>query len=358
MNTPADIIAREVEKNGVLPFARFMELALYCPLYGYYEKEGDRIGRRGDFITSASIGSLFGELLAFQFAGWIEAGGGHEIVESGAHDGRLAADILGWLRLRRPTLLERIAYHIVEPSAARRARQENLLREFGDAVRWHSNLESLPAAGMDGVVFGNELLDAMPVRRFGWDASAGQWFEWGVAIEQGRFAWRRCPGSAADPPDLPADVLECLPDGYIWETSPAAERWWSAAAAKLRRGRLLAVDYGFTLEERLAPERREGTLRAYRAHRVSADVLADPGEQDLTAHVDFTAIRRAGETAGLRTDAWSGQDAFLVRIAERAWSDPERFGPWDSARTRQFQSLTHPDHLGRAFRVLIQSRGI
>ena len=129
-----------------------------------------------------------------------------------------------------------------------------------------------------------------------------------------------------------------------------------AAANLLGHGKILAIDYGLLAEEFFVPERRNGTLRAYYRHHGCSDLLARPGEQDLTAHVNFSELSIAGENAGLKTDALVSQARFLTEIAGRTWAKPESFGDWDSNRRRQFQTLTHPEHLGRPFRVLIQSR--
>jgi SAM-dependent MidA family methyltransferase len=159
--------------------------------------------------------------------------------------------------------------------------------------------------------------------------------------------------------------LEVLPDNYTIETSPAAENWWRETAGVLARGKLLAIDYGFTADEMFSPARTGGTLRAYFQHHVTDDLLANPGDQDLTAHVNFSAIRKAGEDAGLTTEFLGSQAKFLTRILEKAAKD-ETFGElvaskrgedgWSAKQTRQFQTLTHPEHLGRAFNVLVQSR--
>jgi SAM-dependent MidA family methyltransferase len=145
-----------------------------------------------------------------------------------------------------------------------------------------------------------------------------------------------------------------LPDGYTIEISPAAEDWWRAAANILARGKLLTIDYGFTVDELFSPGRIRGTLRAYFRHHVTDDILANVGEQDLTAHINFSAIQKAGEAAGLKTDSFSTQTKFLTQILEKT-TQAKSF-EWNARRTRQFQTLAHPEHLGRAFRVLIQSR--
>jgi SAM-dependent MidA family methyltransferase len=153
-----------------------------------------------------------------------------------------------------------------------------------------------------------------------------------------------------------SDLPDVLPDGFTVEISPAAEQWWREATSVLECGRLVTFDYGLTADELFAPERKEGTTRAYSHHRSGGDVLAHPGERDITAHVNFTAIQSAGESAGLRTDAFLTQGQFLTGIASRVWRDGASFGEWTPERTRQFQTLTHPEHLGRSFRVLVQSR--
>ena len=383
MSKLLEIIRYEVAQRGVLPFARFMELALYCPKHGYYETKKDNPGRRGDFYTSVGVGEVFGQLLACQFAEWLEplrsTEGGVRIVEAGAHDGKLAGDILAWLRLKRPELCGPLEYWILEPSAARQEWQRETLREFAPQVRWFAGLHSLPDGlvcrpssvarrpSVRGVIFSNELLDAMPVQRFGWDASKRNWFEWGVAVEGDKFVWTRCPDSLAprsgeragargfDPSsilDLPSPLLSVLPDGYTLEACPAAETWWREAAGALEGGKLMTIDYGLTAEEWFSPTRSRGTLRAYLRHHAGDDVLANAGKQDLTAHVNFSVIQSAGESAGLKTDGLRTQAQFLVEILAKAGTS---LGEWTPARARQLQTLTHPEHLGRAFRVLVQS---
>lgn len=389
-----------------------MECALYCPVYGLYEKEEDTIGRRGDYYTSVSVGPLFGELLALQFAEWLEklpapAGAPLQIVEAGAHRGDLARDILSWLRAHRPGLARTVEYCIVEPSSHRQEWQRHALRDFISRARWVTSFRELGQTGAGpsgarnrrmtrGVIFSNELLDALPVHRLGWDANRMAWFEWGVTFLNDCFCWTRLtdeqsevsfPNLGAPASRLPlafpqTDELEggtaplpgerleaalfrdfgatlgnlALPDGFILDFCPAAGRWWAEAARVLECGKLLAIDYGLTADELFSPERSGGTLRAYSRHHVNSDVLANPGKQDLTAHVNFSELREVGESAGLQTEAWLTQEQFLTRIAAPIFRGEISFGEWTPERTRQFQTLTHPNHLGRSFRVLVQSR--
>ena len=441
-------IAGEIQKRGSISFARFMEIALYCPVYGYYEKERDTIGRHGDYYTSPAVGPLFGELLGSKFADWFEEspqstvhspqstvaeqvesigvhsseskppfGGmpsvgaatseaengpecpGHEglleltapeegrpprnyhfqIIEAGAHRGQLARDMLNWMRTRRPKVFESLEYCIVEPSPRRCEWQQSTLKEFAPQIRWVGNVAELGPKTEPGsetetsitpfrVLFCNELLDAMPVHRLGWDAKEKRWFEWGITSQNGRFGWtrmgltdqqsgfRRAKTVTVQPPAVPAELLEVFPDGFTTEICPVAVDWWRQAAEILPSGKLVAIDYGLTTEELFIPERQQGTLRVYREHQLSSDILQNPGEQDLTAHVNFSAIREAGEAAGLNTEALVTQEQFLGAIAAAIWKGQTDFGEWMANHTRQFRTLTHPELMGRAFKVLIQSR--
>jgi SAM-dependent MidA family methyltransferase len=368
-----EIIAGEIEAAGAISFARFMELALYCPIYGYYEAEKDTVGRRGDYFTSVSVGPLFGGFLAFQFTQWltnplIGKPGPLRIVEAGAHSGDLARDILTWVREQRPELWDRLHYHILEPSSRRQEWQRAQLAGFGNQVIWNENFSALgrdpqggPESGFGGVIFSNEFLDALPVHRLGWDAKMARWFEWGVTMNGTDFGWAR----TALAPDLSlrplgwafeSELLALLPDGFTLEVSPAAEQWWRDAASLLTWGKLVTLDYGLSGDELLKPERSGGTLRAYRRQRICADVLANPGHQDITAHVNFSAIRAAGESVGLETRQFISQGRFLTEIATQTWKEGAAFGEWSARRTRQFQTLTHPEHLGARFQVLVQGR--
>ena len=375
-------IAEEIASRGVIPFARFMELALYHPEEGYYEREAATVGRRGDYYTSVSVGSLFGELLASQFADWVAGESSTvRLVEAGAHRGELARDILAWMRQWRPEVFEQVEYWLVEPSSRRRAWQAETLSGLAEKTHWVDAVAHVAggafSGGVRGIIFSNELLDAFPVHRLAWDARLGRWFTLGVTCRDGRFEWLRmaevespaalappgeglAPASGGAPsfaslvPQPPAELAAVLPDGFIYDWCPAATAWWREAATVLTSGRLLTFDYGLTVDELVAPERPNGTLRAYSGHQISGDLLANPGAQDLTAHVDFSALQAAGEAAGLETETFETQGRFLTRIAARVWQGGLPFEAWTPKHNRQFLTLTHPEHLGSRFRVLVQ----
>jgi len=357
----AAIIRREIAAAGAISFARFMELALYHPEFGYYERGSAQVGQAGDFYTSVIVGPLFGELLASEFARRLESlGGDCELVEGGAHDGQLARDILSHLAEFHEEIFRRTRYVILEPSRTRADWQAEKLQAFRGKVRWARDWSE--AGKFRGICFSNELLDAMPTHVFRWDAAALNWAEWGVASCENDFHWTRLPPNCENGaarallPVLPAELQKVLPEQFTLEVSPQATAWWQQAARQLSEGWLLTADYGGTQEELLDPRRASGTLRAYRAHHYAQDPLASPGFQDLTAHVNFSATIQAGQAYGLALESLNSQSQFLKSILDHAHADPASFPSWTPARRRQLMTLLHPEHLGRAFRFLAMSR--
>ena len=331
-----------------MTFARFMELALYST-GGYYEQQR-KIGKAGDFYTSVSVGPFFGELLARQFAIWLDEIDAIELIEIGAHDASLARDILRWFAQNKTEVVRNFIYTIVEPSAQRKAWQQQTLERYRANVRWIDKL----SPGVQGAIFSNELLDAMPVHRLRWDAKMRTWMEWLVGCEGERLAsviGELSPQAATCAPAVARELAEVLPDGFTTEVSPTAIRWWTEAARALQRGYLVGIDYGLAEEEFFRLDRMDGTARSYAKHRVSEDLLANPGEQDITAHVNWTAIQRAGEETGLHTDTFCSQEQFIMNIVRLAADEN-----WNAEQIKQLKTLTHPNFLGRAFRVLVQTR--
>ena len=345
-----------------------MELALYHPEFGYYEARHLPIGKAGDFFTSVSVGTLFGALLARQFCDWLNplAASRIRIIESGAHDGRLAVDILTYLSDYKAFANKQVEYCILEPSPQRRACQQETMSSSGHEARWFENWNQFEPHGVDGLIFSNELLDAFPARRIRWDASEMAWFEWGVAKVDEKFTWAKMTHSRnaatamideenrACGFEVPGELLAVLPDGFTVDLCPGARQWWNQAAHALRHGYLMTIDYGLEAEQFFEPQRAHGTLRGYRNHQIQPDVLANPGGQDITAMVNFTAIRRAGEAAGLEAVAYQSQSRFLTSILANHTREFEREFSKNPALAGQFKTLVHPDHLGRAFQVCVQ----
>jgi SAM-dependent MidA family methyltransferase len=251
--------------------------------------------------------------------------------------------------VNRPVVFSRIEYVIVEPSPTRQKWQQKTLDEFAGKILWVPDLKNLRVRG---VIFSNELLDAFPVHRLAWDKKENYWAEWGVTKKEDEFVWAKI----ATPRQGISPIEKILPDGYTIEINLAALQWWREAAQALVQGRLMTIDYGLTKDELFSPTRLHGTVRGYRDHRPVDNVLLNPGEVDITAHVNFFAVQSMGESCDLKTEALDPQSKFLTQIVAQISAGDEPW-KWTPERARQLQTLVHPEHLGRAFRVLIQSRG-
>ncbi len=355
MPSLAASLREEIERSGPMPFRRFMERALYAPEGGYYASGRAAIGRRGDFVTSVSVGSLFGRLLAVQFEQmWRNLGcpACFQLVEQGANGGDFAADVLtaaqAW-----PEFDAALRYHIVEPFPINIERQRaRLAASFVDLVgrvTWHASLEALPA--FTGVHFSNELVDAFPVEAVVF--RDGAWRQRCVTWTGTGFGWADRP--LADP--QVAQMLTHAPrlEGYETEVNPGALSWLATVARRLERGYLLAADYGFARADYYLPERREGTLSSYREQRRCADLLADPGEQDLTAHVDFTALAEAGLNHGFALAGFTDQHHFMAALGKSVFpdiTDPAELTPARQKAMREFAMLMHPSLMGLGFQYL------
>ncbi len=358
MNPLAEIIRGEILATGPIPFARFMELALYHPELGYYEQSPNTVGKEGDYVTNVSAGSVFGELLAWQFADWIRRGEGSPatLVEAGAHNGQLAADVLSSLQRFSPDVWPDAKYWIIEPSSRRRQWQAATLRDFRPKIEWVKTIEEV--AGRDAIIFSNELLDSLPFQRFAWNVAQSCWNELCVGMDNGLFAWQSCAITS----DRDQSFLQnlnapepILPDGFLLDISFAAETWGRKAAAGLKTGWVLTIDYGKDTRELFQADGGHGTLRTYSRHQCGSDLLTAPGTHDITGHIHFSALQAAGEHFGLRTVFYDSQPRFLTQIAAALWQ--ERGAEiWTVRQRRQLQTLTHPEHLGRAFRVLVQQQ--
>ena len=352
---PADlteIIRSEITALGPMPFHRFMELALYHEELGYYASGRAGIGRGGDFFTNVSVGPLFGRLLARQIADmWrlLGAPATFALIEQGAHDGELAADVLGGLRAMFPDCCDAVRYQIVEPFGKLEARQRERLAALSGKVEWvHSLAELRPEAC---VHLSNELPDAFPVHLVKWTGS--EWREMMVAERGAHFVFTVGAPPSGELREACARIPGPLPEDYMTEVNLAAAEWIHDVAAMMQRGFVLAVDYGFPRHEYYAPSRAAGTLSAYANHRREDDVLARPGEIDLTAHVEFDSLIEAANAAGLRLEGFTDQHHFMVGLGAEHFADGA-----NAAECRAFQTLMHPQFMGTAFKVVVFSKGI
>ena len=303
-----------IAAGGAIPFSRFMELCLYAPGLGYYSAGATKFGEAGDFVTAPELGPLFAACVADSLAPVLrQLGAGADFVELGGGSGAFAEVALKKL-LALDALPSR--YAILEPSADLRARQQERLRDqlnplLYDLVEW---LDAPPAQAWNGVLFANEVIDALPTPRF--TLRDGEVFEEHVALDgEGRFIRS----------DRPADALlsaavrhverqrdHAFPDGYRSELLPQLPYWVQAVIGGMGSGALLFIDYGYVRGEYYNARRDDGTLRAFRRHHLVEDVFAYPGLQDLTASVDFTALAEAGTNAGFDLAGYCSQASFLI----------------------------------------------
>ncbi|OZI28081.1 hypothetical protein CEG14_24510 [Bordetella genomosp. 1] len=347
--------------DGWLPFDRWMAEALYAPGLGYYTAgavklaPGSEAGARrrlptGDFVTAPELTPLFGQTVAQQAAEILAQCAGDTVLEFGAGTGALAEAVLATL----DELGIAAQYRIVEVSADLRARQQARLAPFGDRVQW---LDALPTQFV-GCVLGNEVLDAMPVQLFTWSARAEVMVR-GVALDDdGDFTWADRPADAA----LARAVSTRMPPlpGYVSEINLQAEAWVRGMGQWLARGAALLFDYGFPRHEYYHPQRATGTLMCHLRHHAHADPFVAPGLQDITAHVDFTAMADAALEGRLDVYGYTSQARFLMNAGLL-----DRLGRLDPADARAYAQQTAPvqkllseAEMGELFKVLAVGRDI
>lgn len=344
---------------GFLPFDALMEHALYAPNLGYYAstRPVGSASQGGDFTTAPQISALFGHTLARAIAPLFRQGLAVNLLECGAGTGQLAVDVLTGLQALGLTVN---SYSILEVSTSLRQQQKETLLGF-ERVVW---LDRLPEA-FEGVVLGNEVLDAMPFQAFETQFESGRAkvFERGVVWSPDTQAWVWAQRAAS--PDQAAQVCALLQEESLKQTSyqleigTQAQSWVRSMAASVLRGAVLLVDYGFPQAELYHPQRATGTLMAHHRHRANTDVLADIGAADITAHVDFTAIAQAGQAAGLTLLGYTSQARFLINagIAD-AYAQAQAQEKHDSNEvalaklSRGLQYLMSEAEMGELFKVI------
>jgi SAM-dependent MidA family methyltransferase len=351
-----DVIVERIRACGPITAAEFMEIALYHPLHGYYISTARRSGCGGDFFTSIDVGSLFGEMLAVQLAEMWRALPGAprcHLVEVGAGDGRLARDVLDATAAQHPDLYATLQVTLVERSASARLAQRSTLERHRTHI---AALTTELPSGIEGVIIANELLDAMPVHVAVMTSMGLQ--EIYVMEQDGRLVETEGPLST---PAIAEHVTRAgieVPIGCRFEVSLAVMEWIRRAAAALARGFLLMFDYGHEMAELYSQTHASGTLMTYRAHTADArEWLSDPGERDLTAHVDLTSVRLTAESAGLTTIGAVDQTYFLtgLGIAERL--DAGRDGA-ALARRLAAKTLLLPGGLGSTMKAMVFAKNV
>lgn len=365
MNLEA-IICEEIKQSaaGRISFDRWMDLALYHPDYGYYTSGKVEIGSKGDFFTSSSLGADFGELLAEQFVEMAEFLGtsqGFTLVEVGAGSGILAKDILDYLSKNYPDFSQNLSYIIIEQSQKLRERQQATLAGYSQ-VSWHS-WSDLANGSLVGCVFSNELIDAFPVHRVIIQSGELQEIYLGLGKPFQEIIGELSTTRIKDYFDLVGIEIssELYREGYQTEVNLLALDWLETVNQKLDRGYILTIDYGYTAEKYYHPQRSQGTLQCYRQHQRHDNPYLWVGEQDITTHLDFTALQRQGEKLGLKNLGFTQQGLFLMALGLGDRLNELSQGKIDILTIFQRRDALHqlidPTSLG-GFGVLIQGKRV
>ena len=353
----AALLSDQIHRNGPMRFDEFMQISLYQQDMGYYASGQTRPGAQGDFLTPVSPGPVLGQLLALQITelhSFLNTPPTFHLIEQGADRAHLALDILSALSQKHSHLLSSLHLHLIEPSPALAQKQKVTLDPFLSklSIHWHPNLVSLPALSEPAYFFSCELIDSFPVRliRF----NSGQWHERWVTLNQDHLDWLDQPAS----PELLRQIHHwSIPtiENFCAEIRPAVSPWMQLLSQKIQQGLLLTLDYGFVASDLYHPSRSAGTLVALRQHTPSPNPLASPGDQDLTAHVNFTEIIDEGNRSGWQS---YGPLPFLSALTHQATpllrDEPALSEKW----TRNFQHLTHPSFFGQTHSALLQSKNL
>jgi SAM-dependent MidA family methyltransferase len=365
------IILAKIQANSDkrITFAEFMNLALYHPDYGYYGSGQVAIGAEGDFFTASSLGADFGELFAEQLAEmWLilDHPKPFQVIEMGAGLGDLAIDILNYWQSNYPDLLQNVEYNIIEESPSLIATQQEKLQsclENGIKLNW-KNWSDLANNSVTGCFFSNELIDAFPVHQVIWQDDQLQEIYVGENQEEliEIIAEISTPELLNYFEKVQIKINESnYPDGYRTEVNLQALDWLNRIAQKLNKGYLLTIDYGYSAQKYYHPQRSQGTLQCYYQHRYHADPLVNLGLQDITTHVNFTALENQGKSLGLETLGFTQQGLFLMSLGLGDRLMELSTGKFNFAeifkRRDALHQLIDPTGLGK-FGVLLQAKGL
>jgi len=353
-------LAQRIRSGGPITFAEYMDACLYHPLHGYYTKAEQH--PRRDYFTSVDASPLFGRLLARQFHemwGLLDRPQSFWLVEVGAGAGHLAKQILDCAASSCPEFYDALRFIAVERSSSRRALQSKMLDTHIQVARFTSR-EEMPDEIPCGCIFSNELLDAMPVHRV--IREHNDLREIYVGLCKNGLCDEIQPLSSAALTEYFAEQQISLLAEQQAEINLAACRWIAEAGAKLKRGFVLSIDYGHEARELYDERHMRGTLLAYERHRASEDFFRAPGEQDLTAHVNFTALEMNGRKSGLARTGFTSQSKFLMALARHGeFADLQSDEMSETERQQRrllFKTLINPEGMGETFQVLIQHKGI
>ena len=339
-----EIIRKEIEKNGPIPFSKFMEIALYNDLFGYYSKAG-KIGKLGDFYTSPSVDSLFGKLLGKQIEQMLETINEKEfsVIEMGAGNGHLAKDILSYFKERG--IENKIKYTIIERFPTVMKAQRDALSGFN--VEWKHSIKELSPFG--GVFLSNELVDSFPTHRVVMD---GGLMEVYVDCVGGRFKEVLRPAGNEVKNHL-SSLGITLAEGQRAEVNLSAMGWVKYVGAYLKKGFVVTIDYGYPSGELYSTRRRNGTFLCYHKHKTDDNPYEMVGNKDMTSHVDFTSLAIAGKSSGLEVTGFTYQSHFLIGLGAI-----DKLSSLPQERVMRIKRLITPEDMGGTFKVLVQHKGV
>jgi len=344
--------------GGKIPFKDFMDLALYHPELGYYSRGVIRIGKKGDFVTSPHTHRLFGALLARQLMEFWEFLGKPDefyIIEMGAGAGFLAKDILDYTRDYKKEFFKCIKYILIEPFKNNILIQKSNLNEYLNVINWLTDIKEL--SNITGCIISNELLDAFPVH---WIRKKdNKFFEIYIGISNNKFIPLEGQLSSKELNNYTELLDSYIPNNYDTEVNLNIKDWINDISNILTKGFILTIDYGYTWKEYFHPNRNRGTLLAYKGHSVSEDILDSPGEQDITAHVNFSDLYRWGKEINIDTLGYSSQWSFLASLdVEETFKEVVgEFNPF-SPELAAIKMLFLPQGMGDSHKVMVQSKGI
>jgi len=354
-----DLIIEEVNKKGKITFAEFMQMALYHPKYGYYNSDREQVGRFGDFYTSPTVHRIFGELIAKQIEEMWRIMGKETftIVEMGANSGWLCYDIIQWVKTECAEFYGSLRYIIVETNPYARKKQKLLLNSVGSAdekVSWHTYSEDgFSFDRIQGCFLSNEFVDALPVHRIKVKNKILK--ELYVSYNNGKFIEREDEISTHELTKYLEPLQVYLKEGQEYEVNLDAACWLQQVSHTLSKGFVITIDYGDTTDGIYRENGSNGTLRCFYKHMVNQKYYERPGEQDITAHVDFTNLMNAGKSAGLEVTGFTKQSHYLIAlgILERLNNTNK-----DIETILKVKNLFHPEGMGEIFKVLIQHKNI
>lgn len=359
--TLKDKIIQRIKAEGPIGFEEFMDMALYYPELGYYMRDSAKIGRTGDFYTSSHLHSIFGAMIGRQMEEMWELMGRPDvfnIIEMGAGMGYLAKDMLSYLNDSRfkiqdsgKDIFQHIRYAIIELNPSIKAKQQELLRDFPDKVSWLSGLSEIEP--VKGCFISNELLDAFPVRLVEMDDELMEIY---VGVKGDELAEIKRPCSV-ETREYFREYSIVLPKNYRTEVNKRVKNWLKNVGNRLSEGFVLTIDYGYPAQDYYNEERSRGTLLCYYQHKFNENPYQGIGEQDITAHVNFSSLKKWGEDVGLKTLGFCPQGTYLVSlgidevITELYGDSPDAF------ETTKIKGLVLPGGMGESHKIMVQHKG-